>query len=66
MTGWSLRCVECGSRWVLKVSYDLGKMGRIYHYCRKCGANTFHEVEGRTEEGSAAIGERESSPRSSS
>ena len=49
MTSWKLRCVECGSEWVLPVSFALDKMGKIYHYCRKCRRNTFHEVIERIE-----------------
>ncbi len=47
MPGWKLRCLNCGTEWVLEVSFDLDEMKRIYHYCKKCGKNTFHEVIGR-------------------
>ena len=47
MTVWRLRCVECGYSWRLAVSFDLESMGRLYHYCRRCGRNSFHVVEGR-------------------
>jgi len=50
VTKWKLRCMECGTVWVLKVSFDLREMGRIYHYCRTCKRNTFHEVLGLVEE----------------
>ena len=50
MTSWKLRCTECGTVWVLRVSFDLRSMGRIYHYCRVCKRNTFHEVLGLVEE----------------
>lgn len=46
MTTWKLRCFECGSVWGLRVSYDLADMPRIYHYCRRCGKNTFHHILG--------------------
>jgi len=44
MTKWRLECSECGSLWVLPVSYRLGEMRVIYHYCRNCRRNTFHRV----------------------
>jgi ribosomal protein L44E len=50
LTAWRLRCKECGSEWVLKVSYDISDMKTIYHYCRKCRKNTFHEVLGRLDD----------------
>jgi len=49
MAKWRLRCMECGSEWTLEVSFNLKEMGKIYHYCRKCGKNTFHEVIGLEE-----------------
>jgi len=50
MTSWKLRCTECGTEWVLKVSYDISDLKRIYHYCPVCKKNTFHEVLGKVEE----------------
>ena len=50
MTSWRLRCTECGREWILKVSYDLKSMGRIYHYCPYCKKNTFHIVVERVED----------------
>lgn len=44
MTSWRLKCSRCGRVWVLKVSYNLKEMGRIYHWCPYCRVNTFHEV----------------------
>ena len=52
MTSWRLRCTRCGRVWVLKVSYNLKEMGRIYHWCPYCRVNTFHEVIEKVEEGS--------------
>ncbi len=50
MTGWTLRCIECGKTWTLRVSFNLEDMGRLYHYCPHCRRNTFHVVEGRVDE----------------
>ncbi len=50
MTNWLLKCNECGTEWVLKVSFNLEEMGKIYHYCKKCGKNTFHTVIKKTED----------------
>ncbi len=47
MTAWKLRCSVCGTVWILKVSYDISDFKRLYHYCRKCGKNTYHEILGR-------------------
>lgn len=46
MTKWRLRCTNCGQEWFLEVSFDLTKLSerRLYHYCRVCKRNTFHEV----------------------
>ncbi len=44
MTSWRLRCTKCGFVWVLKVSYNISDMDKIYHYCPKCKKNTFHEI----------------------
>jgi ribosomal protein L44E len=50
MTSWRLRCTECGKERILKVSYDLASMGKIYHYCPHCKKNTFHIVLERIED----------------
>lgn len=50
VTKWKLKCHECGVEWYLTVSFNLQEMGRIYHYCRKCGKNTFHDVLERIDE----------------
>ncbi|MCE4625225.1 MAG: hypothetical protein F7C35_05095 [Desulfurococcales archaeon] len=50
MTSWKLKCTECGKEWILKVSYDLASMGKIYHYCPHCKKNTFHIVLERIED----------------
>ncbi len=47
MTKWLLKCEKCGNEWMLDVSFDLEKIGRIYHYCKICRKNTFHKVLGR-------------------
>ncbi len=44
MARWVLKCLECGEEWLLEVSYDISEMDRIYHYCSKCGKNTFHKI----------------------
>ncbi len=49
MTSWKLRCTKCGTEWILRVSYDISDLDRIYHYCKKCKKNTFHEVLGRVD-----------------
>jgi ribosomal protein L44E len=46
MAKWRLRCTECGTEWILEVSFNLKEFGKLYHYCRTCGKNTFHEVLG--------------------
>jgi len=46
MTKWLLMCKRCHTKWVLDVSYDLRKIGKLYHYCTVCKKNTFHEVLG--------------------
>ncbi len=51
MTKWVLICEKCKTKWVLDVSYDLRKVGRLYHYCKTCKANTFHKVLGVAEQG---------------
>ncbi len=48
--GWLLRCRECGTIWVLEVSFDISDMDKVYHYCPRCKKNTFHDVLGRSEE----------------
>uniref|UniRef100_A0A7J2U1L2 Uncharacterized protein n=1 Tax=Ignisphaera aggregans TaxID=334771 RepID=A0A7J2U1L2_9CREN len=47
--GWLIRCTNCGTKWVLEVSFDLKDSKLIYHYCKVCRKNTFHEVLGRAE-----------------
>ena len=47
--GWLVKCTTCGTKWVLEVSFDLRESKLIYHYCKVCGKNTFHEVLGRAE-----------------
>ncbi|NPA85769.1 MAG: hypothetical protein GXO07_07220 [Crenarchaeota archaeon] len=51
MTSWYLKCEKCGQMWLFLGSYDLESVGngRIYHYCRICGRNTFHTVVKRVE-----------------
>jgi hypothetical protein len=49
MRGWVVKCVTCGTRWVLEVSFDLRDSKLIYHYCKVCRKNTFHEILGRAE-----------------
>jgi len=49
MTGWKLRCEDCGGVWVLEVSFDLYSMGRLYHYCPYCRRNRMHQVIERTD-----------------
>ena len=49
MTSWYLRCTRCGNTWVFLGSYDLSKFEKLYHYCRVCQRNTFHEVVGMVE-----------------
>jgi len=48
--GWVLKCKRCGNIWVLEVSYKINKFKDIYHYCKYCKRNTFHEVLGRVDE----------------
>ncbi len=48
--GWILRCRECGTIWILEVSFDISDMDKVYHYCPKCKKNTFHDVLGRSNE----------------
>ncbi|BES82124.1 hypothetical protein PABY_16910 [Pyrodictium abyssi] len=52
MTKWLLRCTSCGNTWELEVSFDLTKLssGKLYHYCKYCKRNTFHEIVERREE----------------
>ncbi|MEL9939402.1 MAG: hypothetical protein QW348_07805 [Ignisphaera sp.] len=47
--GWLLKCTVCGMKWVLEVSFDIRDVKSIYHYCKTCKKNTFHEVLGRVE-----------------
>jgi len=51
LTKWRLRCTNCGTEWFLEVSFDLTKLKnkRLYHYCRVCRRNTFHEILERVE-----------------
>ncbi len=48
--GWVLKCSICGSIWILEVSFDVRNVKMLYHFCNKCGRNTFHEILGRAEE----------------
>ncbi len=48
--GWIVRCRECGTVWILEVSFDISDMDKIYHYCPRCKKNTFHDVIGRSDE----------------
>lgn len=50
VTRWILRCLDCGRVWELPVSFNLFEIKRLYHYCRFCGRNTFHEVVGRVDD----------------
>ncbi|MEM1542650.1 MAG: hypothetical protein QW101_07885 [Ignisphaera sp.] len=47
--GWIMRCTICGTTWILEVSFDIRDTKRLYHFCRKCRSNTFHEVLERKE-----------------
>ncbi|BAN89560.1 formamidopyrimidine-DNA glycosylase [Aeropyrum camini] len=47
MTGWILKCSQCGREWVLPVSFRLNEIGRLYHFCPYCRENTFHTTVGR-------------------
>ncbi|MGC9009005.1 MAG: hypothetical protein ACP5I7_00100 [Sulfolobales archaeon] len=44
MRGYRLRCRECGTEWILKVSYRINDFRNLYHYCRVCRKNTFHDI----------------------
>ncbi|MDW7970037.1 MAG: hypothetical protein RMH77_06530 [Sulfolobales archaeon] len=44
LTKYELRCEECGTSWELKVSYSLSEFQKLYHYCKVCRKNTFHNV----------------------
>ena len=57
--GWVLRCRSCGRVWVLEVSFDIGGMKQLYHYCPYCKRNTFHDILGRVGEVEAGKGEEE-------
>jgi len=48
--GWVLRCRECGTVWLLEVSFDISDMKQLYHYCKYCKRNTFHDILGRLED----------------
>lgn len=40
-----LKCRECGVEWSLLVSFPLRKeFKQLYHYCPRCGRNTFHDI----------------------
>ncbi|MDM7274570.1 MAG: hypothetical protein P3X22_000370 [Thermoprotei archaeon] len=47
MTRWRLACLECGREWFLEASYDLSEMRKLYHYCKFCRRNTFHDILGK-------------------
>ncbi len=49
VTSWYLRCKRCGNTWLFLGSYDLTRFESLYHYCRVCQRNTFHEVVGTVE-----------------
>ncbi|QOJ78099.1 hypothetical protein IG193_04740 [Infirmifilum lucidum] len=50
MTKWTLRCESCGGEKVLDVGFNLYEFKRVYIYCPKCRANTFHIVVGHEEQ----------------
>ncbi|RLG78246.1 MAG: hypothetical protein DRO14_01240 [Thermoprotei archaeon] len=50
MTVWKLRCTICKTEWILKVSYNISDFKRIYHYCKVCKRNTYHEIIGKVED----------------
>jgi ribosomal protein L44E len=50
VTKWKLRCHECDTEWMLAVSFNLMEMKKIYHYCRICRKNAFHDVLERIDE----------------
>ncbi|MCS7128208.1 MAG: hypothetical protein N3E36_03410 [Sulfolobales archaeon] len=44
MPHWMLKCTECKTVWELNVAYNLREYRRLYHYCPRCGRNTFHDI----------------------
>jgi len=49
LTRWVLKCVECNVEWKLEASFDLSEFPKLYHYCRNCRKNTFHQILGKEE-----------------
>jgi hypothetical protein len=48
---WLLKCRECGETWKLLVSFPLRKeFKQLFHYCSKCGRNTYHDIVDYVEE----------------
>ncbi|MEM0037669.1 MAG: hypothetical protein QW772_01910 [Zestosphaera sp.] len=44
LSPWKLKCRECNTEWILNVSHDLSEFNQLYHYCRVCGKNTYHDI----------------------
>jgi len=44
LPGWRLRCRSCGKEWIFEASYRISDFESLYHYCRYCKKNTFHEI----------------------
>ncbi|MDT7889190.1 MAG: hypothetical protein RQ885_09490 [Desulfurococcales archaeon] len=44
LPGWRLRCRSCGKTWIFEASYRVSELETLYHYCRNCRKNTFHEI----------------------
>ncbi|MEM4487076.1 MAG: hypothetical protein QW116_07610, partial [Zestosphaera sp.] len=44
LSPWKLKCRECDTEWILNVSHDLSEFNQLYHYCRVCGKNTYHDI----------------------
>lgn len=44
MPGWRLRCKSCGKVWIFEASYRISDFEALYHFCRSCRKNAFHEI----------------------
>jgi transcription elongation factor Elf1 len=46
---WKLRCNECGTEWLVNISFDISKQKSFYIYCKVCKRNTFNTILGYSE-----------------
>jgi len=49
--GWKVRCRVCGSKRVIRISFDISKQPAIFYYCNVCRKDTFNDILEYVDEG---------------